>query len=458
MEEHTKYTLKIIQYTPVLHFQKDAQAPIRATELKPKLDRFILAKYKVNDNFLIKTPNKGTKALNYKVSIVTEGCKRMPVTNEGGKPPMFFGDEKYPLMVAAENRIVTINFFSRNADVINLLKDLDWTSFFLSNNFGTRQDKGYGSFLPENANIETLTNKEKWHIISPDKGLRLDSYFTVSSPANQWEAVMKRIENVAKCMRSGINSDEIYCKSLMFAYAGKKHSDGKRYFWDKRFIKEKFYKEVVKAQHEEHPNSEELKEKENSGKEMEPYLFRDYLGLSTIEVWGKHYNSKIYKKAQIIKDKNKDKNREVIARFKSPLLFKPVYLGGQWYIFLLHKEIPQKFKQAKVTVKEKVSKKNKDTRTSVYDNKVCQMKPFHLFSMADYLNFVFNKDMQYSHYMAYKSIKGKKSKDNGDKINNDFKHLQKNQEKIEEETDMLTNIITDFECLKNNYKTIVNTQ
>lgn len=432
-----KFELKINQYTPVLHFQKDAQAPIRATELKPKLDRFILANYKVNDNFLIKTPNEGTKALNYKVSVVSDGCNREPVTNKGGKPPMFFGDEKYPLMVAAENRIVTINFFSRNADVIRLLKDLDWTSFFLSNNFGTRQDKGYGSFLPENANIETLTNKEKWHIISPDKGLQLDSYFTVGSPANQWEAVMKRIENVAKCMRSGINSDEIYCKSLMFAYAGKKHSDGKRYFWDKRFIKEKFYKEVVKAQHEEHPNSEELKEKENSGKEMKPFLFRDYLGLSTVEIWKKTYNTKIYKKAQIIKDNN----REVIARFKSPLLFKPVYLGGQWYIFLLHKEIPQKFKQARVTVR--------DTKENI-----ATLNPFLEFSMADYLNFIFNKNMQYSQYMAYKSIKGKKSKENVDKINDNFKRLQENQEKTEDETDMLTNIIADFECLKDNYKTI----
>lgn len=403
-----EYTLKIKQFTPVLHFQEDAQAPIRATELKPKLDRFILAEYKdrVKDNFLIKTPNEGTKALNYKVSIVTEGCNRMHVTNKSRKPPMFFGDEKCPLMAFGNERKVTINFFSRNADVINLLKDLDWLSFFLANNFGTRQDKGYGSFLPDNADIKNLTDK-MGKTISPDNGLRLDSYFTVGSQANQWEAVMARIENVAKCMRSGINFGGIYCKSLMFAYAGKKHSDGKRYFWDKRFIKERFYLQDVFRQRKEHPKSEELKEIENSGKQLEAYLFRDYLGLSTVESWMKPYNSEIKKTC----------NRDIV-RFKSPLLFKPVYLSGKWYIFLLHKEIPEEFKQARVTVKD-----NK--------NHSANLTPFPQFSMADYLNFLFNKNMQYPQYMTSNKMESKKK---------------------------VQNIISDFECLKNNYKTIVNTQ
>lgn len=413
------FILKLKQYTPVLHFQKDAQAPIRATELKPKLDRFILAEYKdrVKNNFLIKTPNEGTKALNYKVSIVTEGC--MHVTNKSRKPPMFFGDEKNPLMASGNERKVTINFFSRNADVINLLKDLDWLSFFLANNFGTRQDKGYGSFLPDNADIKNLTDK-MGQTISPDNGLRLDSYFTVGSQDNQWEAVMARIENVAKCMRSGINFGGIYCKSLMFAYAGKKHSDGKRYFWDKRFIKEKFYLQDVSRQRREHPKSEELKEKETSGKEMEAYLFRDYLGLSTVEDWGIEYKSGIRKTC------------DDIARFKSPLLFKPVYLGDKWYIFLLHKEIPEEFKQASVTVTEVVPEKYKDARARVDGNEVYPMTPFPQFSMADYLNFLFNKNMQYSQYMS--------------------------SNKKPESINKVQKIISDFECLKNNYKTIVNTQ
>ena len=53
-------TIKLKQHTPVLHFQADAAAPIRATELKPKLDKFIIANYhgKVPDEWFVKTDNK----------------------------------------------------------------------------------------------------------------------------------------------------------------------------------------------------------------------------------------------------------------------------------------------------------------------------------------------------------------------------------------------------------------
>ena len=64
-----EFTLK--QHTPIIHFQSDQSgATLRATELKPKLDRF-LKKYAFNgefpEEFLIP---KQDEALDYKVKII----------------------------------------------------------------------------------------------------------------------------------------------------------------------------------------------------------------------------------------------------------------------------------------------------------------------------------------------------------------------------------------------------
>ena len=42
-----KLTFKLKQHTPLIHFQHDQTgATLRATELKPKLDRFLVEKFK----------------------------------------------------------------------------------------------------------------------------------------------------------------------------------------------------------------------------------------------------------------------------------------------------------------------------------------------------------------------------------------------------------------------------
>ncbi len=60
------FTLK--QHTPIIHFQPEQSgATLRATELKPKLDRFLIEKV---DNLPIKTTKDGKRRyLDYKVKI-----------------------------------------------------------------------------------------------------------------------------------------------------------------------------------------------------------------------------------------------------------------------------------------------------------------------------------------------------------------------------------------------------
>lgn len=62
-----EFTLK--QHTPIIHFQSDQSgATLRATELKPKFDRFLISQFKKENidfkNFLI---NQDKYALNYKI-------------------------------------------------------------------------------------------------------------------------------------------------------------------------------------------------------------------------------------------------------------------------------------------------------------------------------------------------------------------------------------------------------
>jgi len=63
--EHSKYKLcfKLKQHTPIIHFQADQKgATLRATELKPKLDRFLM-EYFQKENKRLKEINcyRGTR-------------------------------------------------------------------------------------------------------------------------------------------------------------------------------------------------------------------------------------------------------------------------------------------------------------------------------------------------------------------------------------------------------------
>ena len=79
-----EFTLK--QHTPIIHFQSDqVGATLRATELKPKFDRFLINYVFKNDKkqyqeYLI---DKDKNALNYKVKIEQDISKREEIPEKG---------------------------------------------------------------------------------------------------------------------------------------------------------------------------------------------------------------------------------------------------------------------------------------------------------------------------------------------------------------------------------------
>jgi hypothetical protein len=148
------FTLK--QHTPLIHFQSEQQgATLRASEVKPRLDRFIFERlgngsYKQGVKIALERNWRIKKAehpsLDYKMRF---------------SQPYFFSTKRSiinsekDLILFIENIECTIQcFHSSLIDEIELVK----SDFFLLKNFGFRTSKGYGSFTVD----ERLINyKEK---------------------------------------------------------------------------------------------------------------------------------------------------------------------------------------------------------------------------------------------------------------------------------------------------------
>ena len=291
------FTLK--QHTPIIHFQSNQSgATLRATELKPKFDRFLIER---NPNIAVKINANGHKSLDYKVKIEPNISKREEIPD---KSSLFFGNMKPKDMSDIEwqrvkkrfktyNRTFKIEFFSFNKDILKAIKN-DFEAFLAHTNFGTRGSKGFGSFYIADRFF--------------DKTLIQHQVYSFSS--SNWQ---KDIGLFYQFLRQGINFSErtsspFYTKPAIFAYA-----KSKGWQWDKKSIKEFYFSEKLKVQIKKY-QSDVVKYTSD-----EKYLLRDLFGLSSSQEW-KSYSKTIEKE-----DTKKDKDgKPEIERFKSPITFKVV--------------------------------------------------------------------------------------------------------------------------------------
>ncbi len=254
-------TYKLKQQTPLIHFHHDQSgATLRASEVKPKLDKFILSKLGNNipNSWLIGE----TKALNYKMRIVASGkptrskyidyeiqideknvalrekyaLKRtMPrtdsnsiqINNEISKIKseierlkklrdaqingMYFGnmvsDESNDYREAVQNTYKETVFYGENQIklvIICFIEELktkiddNIEEFFFINNFGTRQSKGFGGFTISKENSKTDVIK-----LLSKKGYE---YFYVDIKGNPNHTdLMNHAKNIYAVMKGGYN-------------------------------------------------------------------------------------------------------------------------------------------------------------------------------------------------------------------------------------------------------------
>ena len=213
MDFKKTYTLK--QQTPIIHFQyAQSGATLRATEVKPKLDAFILKKVgektAQSEGWFI----GDTEALNYKMRFHSPGEERVDLSTKAYD--IYYGnmgeDTIFVEGIFAKNKTVTMEiicFYEKLRDMIDSVLE----NFFNVTNFGRMQNKGFGSFILEpKANDRINVRKLR---IQKQLCEQYGAAHCYSFPAEG--QCFKRIKTVYSIIKSGLNFGG-YRRSLLFYY------------------------------------------------------------------------------------------------------------------------------------------------------------------------------------------------------------------------------------------------
>lgn len=403
------------QHTPLIHFQwHEKDATLRPTELKTKLDKWIIAsitechgneksrmksiELKENDQLKFsslykwlkgaKKADKTHPALNYSVKVsavggntftdelntMIETYSRDGETKKkvaGNEYAPYFGNQlKVEEFESGKKRIKRLSYFngvvvtiaSPYPDLIDKIKE-EFPLFILKTNFATRQSKGFGSFFIEIGTEGFPEDHQSWF------KNKFDWKFDVEVKGADERAKIKdlfiKIDLFYKMLRSGINTADyggVYYKSLMFQYV----KDKKKRQWDKKTIKQKYFMD----NHPKTPNNKrsqpqneafqksKTKYLNSSGNPKDPdsplfwqgdtyeekFLWRDLLGLSSVQQWMNYKRPGNNQHLNIYKKHFPNQNLQEITRFKSPIFFKPIRTGqGTFRVFF---EVPDNIKTA----------------------------------------------------------------------------------------------------------------
>lgn len=265
----TMYAVELVQITPLIHFQwKEHGATLRASELKPKLDRFLLEIVHANDfeSGAVKEPTDTNRkpSLDYRVTIDTVVNRPRNETTHGESGPSETprptgGQNTIPIttgrssvssaaVVIKEGRPQTLGAYfvvGEQADqaekegtfagrlrivfrsvypkVLSAIEEW-FPSFLAVTNFGFRQSKGFGSFWLAQGNEVQYKEKLK-------KLMRLPGYenpckkvhgWSVTNmagnsnfPTNRGSHALDSIHVINMLMKSGINAGDVYRKSFL---------------------------------------------------------------------------------------------------------------------------------------------------------------------------------------------------------------------------------------------------
>lgn len=385
-----KLTFILKQHTPLIHFQHEqAGATLRATEVKPKLDQYLIKSLFKNDfdsfkSFLIgysanaevellEKFNEGKTSLNYKLRIRSAssaflkiGFPRKKMSGDiywDPQIPCFFGnmginDSRKLKQFVFDKEDIACDLIISDSKLAEQFEKAEKTfcSFFLKNNFGNRQDKGFGSFTiskfndrPTNFKIPNCLffriNKEERLEERFNQILNVNGYDTEEKIdwLGKYYSLFEAIDLFYRTLRSGINiPGRLYFKSLMFFYAKNLENEQQ---WDKKTIRKFFYSE--------HPNYEEILRKRDEpdgtvqyspeDDDSDKLLFRDLLGLASEQSWRFYEEDTITKVAF-------DESGEELQRFKSPLTFKPVMQSDGFKIYIILGRIPLNYLGSRVEI------------------------------------------------------------------------------------------------------------
>lgn len=383
--------LKLEPQSPMIHFQaKQTGATIRASEVKPKLDGYILAQLIKKENMTIDElkssedykcifqdgeASSDNHALKYKMQITCEEPPVQIIVNHGIKNydrqfKIYYGnsgkdpEDKYFGIISKPK----ITFLCFQPKVCSLITEYI-KSFFLTVNFGTMQGKGFGSFAPVGYG-QVLTDREKVEIARYLKAklnakycfaMSFDAQKCDEKQAEYWDKIFDEIRIFYGLMKSGQNAYN-YSKAYIYQYMMNKGIKN-----EKAEIKQKGIAPIL-------CKPENRKKYVTSDAEEKPRYVRAFLGTANQVTYGRRYKTEEEKNGRYVLDgKNKvtvtieniqqdgkkkgtvkndgsGKDELKIERFASPIFFKII----RNTVFIVAVKIPEEMYGAKFKFSSKL--------------------------------------------------------------------------------------------------------
>lgn len=364
---------KLVQHTPLIHFQhSEPHACLRATEVKPKLDRFLIEQLEEDDRFGDGRWKKwfvgdgSQQSFDYMMRITpnservdrTQSIERAIASAEHRPPNASFHEihKNYFGNMASGNNIqdtiretfkeslfykdgLTLTIRCFIPELLTLI-DEHIRGFFMMHNFGTRQRKGFGSFTVD---ISTKPNEPKGFDLV-GKYCPNAYYCKLDNDVNA-DALLDAVWVISAFLRSGFNRGEgNYVRGFVFRYFQREKNPLAN---DKAFVKQQVlhnvYNEATRGEHL-HPYGNNVR-------------YRYVRGLL-----GTNENSRF------CRDPNAHTpvydiythSAEGIERFPSPLLFKPI---GK-FVFILPQKMPDKIFGSEFYILKKKQEEEYDSKAT----------------------------------------------------------------------------------------------
>lgn len=368
---------KLVQHTPLIHFQhSEPHACLRATEVKPKLDRFLIEQLEKDDRFgdgrwkkwfvgdgsqqsfdymMRITPNSEQVERTHSIErAIARAEHRPPNANLHEIHKNYFGNmasgnsiqdtirETFKESLFYKDGLtLTIRCF-----IPELLTFIDEhiRGFFMMHNFGTRQRKGFGSFTVD---ISTEPNAPK--------GFDLvgkycpNAYYCKLNDNVSVDALLDAVWVISAFLRSGFNRGEgNYVRGFVFRYFQREKNPLAN---DKAFVKQNVlhnvYNEATRGEHL-HPYGNNVR-------------YRYVRGLL-----GTNENSRFCRdpRGGTREDRTVHNiyihSAEGVERFPSPLLFKPI---GK-FVFILPQKMPDEIFGSEFYILEKNQEDEYDSKAT----------------------------------------------------------------------------------------------
>lgn len=368
---------KLVQHTPLIHFQhSEPHACLRATEVKPKLDRFLIEQLEKDDRFGDGRWKKwfvgdgSQQSFDYMMRITpnseqverTQSIERAIARAEHRPPNASFHEihKNYFGNMASGNNIqdtirktfkeslfykdgLTLTIRCFIPELLTLI-DEHIRGFFMMHNFGTRQRKGFGSFTVD---ISTKPNEPKGFDLV-GKYCPNAYYCKLDGNVNA-DALLDAVWVISAFLRSGFNRGEgNYVRGFVFRYFQREKNPLAN---DKAFVKQKVLRNVY--------------DEATRGEHLHPYgnnvRYRYVRGLL-----GTNENSRFCRapRGETREDRTVHNiyihSAEGVERFPSPLLFKPI---GK-FVFILPQKMPDEIFGSEFYILEKNQEEKYDSKAT----------------------------------------------------------------------------------------------